>query len=168
MVEEESRILLTTASSSGSTLYSENSWIWAIVSTMRSSALRAAWAPRAHPRSSPLWAVLCFVLRWMQAGFAFWASIGLPRIQPHWKHKLEEGSSVCVFLLFLTYFVLWSSLLTAAFVCFLFFFPPVSVWLSPSGVCLATSFYCSTPSPYASVDSTDTSHRLRGQGAGKQ
>lgn len=59
----------------------------------------------------------------MQAGFAFWASIDLPRIQPRWKHKLEEGSSVCVFLLFLTYFVLWSSLLTAAFVCFLFFFP---------------------------------------------
>lgn len=49
MVEEESRILHTTASSSGSTFYTESSWIWAIVSTMRSSALRAACAPALTP-----------------------------------------------------------------------------------------------------------------------
>lgn len=56
----------------------------------------------------------------------------LTRIQPCWKCKLEEGSSVCVFLLFFTYFVLWSLLLTAAFVCFLFF----------SFVCLTFLIWC--------------------------
>lgn len=80
---------------------------------------------------------------------------------------------VCVLVVLYILCFLWSSLLTAAFVCFLFFFPffpfsPVSVDFPRNAVCVATSFYCSTPSPYASVDSTDTSHRLRGQGAGKQ
>lgn len=39
---------------------------------------------------------------------------------------------MCVFLLFFTYFVLWSLLLTAAFVCFLFF----------SFVCLTFLIWC--------------------------
>lgn len=91
-------------------------------------------------------------------------------------NELEEGSAGFCFVLFSFCFVSFAncSLHTYVcgpcnwlllFVCFLFF--PLSVLLPPYCV-IATSFYCSTPSPYASVDSTDTSHRLRGQGAGKQ
>lgn len=72
---------------------------------------------------------------------------------------------MCVCVLYILCFVVLVT--DGCFCLFPFFFSFVCL-TCPDIVCVATSFYCSTPSPYASIDSTDTSHRLRGQGAGKQ
>lgn len=52
---------------------------------------------------------------------------------------------VCVFLLFFTYFVLWSSLLTAAFVCSLFFF--LCPFDFPDMVCVLLPVSIAPPPP---------------------
>lgn len=54
---------------------------------------------------------------------------------------------MCVFLLFFTYFVLWSSLLTAAFVCFLFFFFLCLFDFPRYGVCVLLPVSIAPPPP---------------------
>lgn len=89
-------------------------------------------------------------------------------------NELEEGSAGFCFVFCFVLFHLQTVLCILMFVvlvtdfCFLFVSFSFLYVLLPPYCVVAASFYCSTPSPYASVDSTDTSHRLRGQGAGKQ
>lgn len=166
------------ASTSSRVLWKDNCWIAVKLSWQQDGKLSFVCSPseaeqvpsHAHPVTFQMHSLrlafysaehrgmLCFlILHWQTTNSALLGTLAF-----------EGGSCVCVCSCCSLHTLFcgpryWRLLLFVSFFFFLCLFD-----LPRYRVCVATSFYCSTPSPYASVDSTDTSHRLRGQGAGKQ